>query len=45
VGSLCYVGGFKDSELKAAGKIIPGITTYVNTSYTNPPIEDSGLIG
>lgn len=43
--SLSYVGGFKDTELKEAEKKIPGITTYVNTSYTNPPIEDSGLIG
>ena len=45
VVSLSYVGGFKDSELKEAEKTIPGITTYVNTSYTNPPIEESGLIG
>jgi hypothetical protein len=43
--SLSYVGGFKDTELKEAENIIPGITTYVNTSYTNPPIEESGLIG
>jgi hypothetical protein len=45
VVSLSYVGGFKDSELKEAEKIIPGITTYVNTSYINPSIEESGLIG
>jgi hypothetical protein len=43
--SLSYAGKFKDSELKEAEKKIPGITTYVNTSYTNPSIEESGLIG
>ena len=42
---LNYIGGFNDNELKEAEKIIPGITTYVNTSYTNPPIEESGLEG
>lgn len=43
--SLNYIGGFNDNELKEAEKIIPGITMYINNTYTNPPIEESGLEG
>ena len=42
---LSYDGGFSDRELNEAEKKIPGIKTFVNTSYTNPSVEESGLIG
>jgi hypothetical protein len=38
-------GGFYDSDLQKAEQTIPGITTFVNTSYVNPPIEEDGSIG
>lgn len=38
-------GGFNDTDLQYAEKIIPGITTFINTSYINPPIEEDGSIG
>jgi hypothetical protein len=42
---LSYDGGFNDNELNEAEIKIPGIKTFVNTSYTNPSVEESGLIG
>lgn len=45
VVSLSYKGGFDTIELSNAEKNIPGITTFVESSYTNPQIEDSGLVG
>jgi len=42
---LSYDGGFNDNELNEAETKIPGIKTFVNTSYTNPSVEESGLIG
>jgi len=43
--ALIYKGGFSKNELKEAEKKIPGITTFVNSSYTPPPIEENGSIG
>lgn len=43
--TLSYVGGFDDTELKTAEIKTPGITEFVNTSYTNPQVEDDGTIG
>lgn len=43
--SLSFEGGFNDVELNEAEKKIPGLKTFVQTSYTNPPLEESGLIG
>jgi hypothetical protein len=43
--SLSYDGGFSDKELNEAEIKIPGIKTFVNTSYTNPSVEESGLVG
>jgi hypothetical protein len=43
--SLSYDGGFNDRELNEAEIKIPGIKIFVNTSYTNPSIEESGLVG
>jgi hypothetical protein len=43
--ALKYEGGFSDAELREAEKKIPGITTFVNTSYIRPQVEESGLIG
>jgi hypothetical protein len=37
---LSYTSGFNDMELKEAEKIIPGITTFINTSYVPPFVED-----
>ena len=37
---LSYTSGFNDMELKEAEKIIPGITTFINTSYIPPFVED-----
>jgi hypothetical protein len=42
---LSYDGGFNDKELNDAESKIRGIKTFVNTSYTNPLVEESGLIG
>jgi hypothetical protein len=42
---LSYDGGFNNNELNEAEKKIPGIKSFVNTSYTNPSIEESGLVG
>ncbi len=42
---LNYKGGFNDIELNEAEKKIPGIKTFVNTSYVRPQNEDSGLVG
>jgi hypothetical protein len=38
-------GGFYDIDLQKAEQKIPGITTFVNTSYVNPPLEEDGSIG
>ena len=38
---LSYISGFNDMELKEAEKIIPGITTFINTSYIPPSLEDA----
>ena len=43
--SLTFKGGFSENELKEAEKKIPGITTFVNSSYTPPPIEEDGSVG
>ena len=43
--SLVYDGGFNDFELNEAEKKIPGIKTFVNTSYLPPSTEESGLVG
>jgi hypothetical protein len=43
--SLSYSGGFNPSELDEAEKKISGIKDFVLTSYTKPPIEESGLDG
>jgi hypothetical protein len=43
--ALTYKGGFSENELKKAEKRIPGITTFVNSSYTSPPVEENGSIG
>ena len=43
--SLSYDGGFNDNELNEAEIKIPGIKAFINTSYTNPSVEESGLIG
>jgi hypothetical protein len=42
---LTYDGGFNNVELKEAEKKIPGITTFVSTSYLPPPVEEDGSIG
>jgi hypothetical protein len=42
---LTFVSGFKENELKEAEKKIPGITDFVNTSYTPPPVEEDGTVG
>jgi hypothetical protein len=42
---LSYDGGFNDNELNEAENKIPGIKLFINTSYTNPSIEESGLVG
>jgi hypothetical protein len=42
---LSYDGGFSDKELNEAEIKIPGIKTFVSTSYTNPPVEEGGSIG
>ena len=43
--SLFYEGGFNERELNKAETKISGIKAFVNTSYTPPPTEESGLIG
>jgi len=43
--SLTYNGGFNEIELNEAEKKIPGIKTFVNTSYIPPSTEESGLVG
>lgn len=45
VVSLSYIGGFVDAELDQAEKQIPGIRAFVDSSYTNPTVEDDGTIG
>lgn len=42
---LSYKGGFSEKELNEAEKKMPGIITFVNTSYLPPSIEESGLVG
>jgi hypothetical protein len=42
---LNFVSGFKENELKEAEKKIPGITDFINTSYTPPPVEEDGTVG
>jgi hypothetical protein len=42
---LNYKGGFNDIQLDEAEKKIPGIKTFVNTSYVRPSTEESGLVG
>ena len=42
---LSYNGGFNNKELDEAETKIPGIKTFVRTSYTNPPVEEDGSIG
>jgi hypothetical protein len=42
---LNFTSGFNEQELKEAEIKIPGITTFVNTSYTNPPVEEDGTVG
>jgi hypothetical protein len=42
---LSFTSGFNEQELKEAETKIPGITTFVNTSYTNPSVEEDGTIG
>jgi len=42
---LNFTTGFNDQELNEAEKKIPGIKEFVNTSYTPPPVEESGEIG
>lgn len=43
--SLSFIGGFDDNELNEAETKIPGIKTFVNTSYLPPPLEEDGSIG
>jgi hypothetical protein len=43
--ALTYKGGFSENELKDAEKKIPGITIFVNSSYTSPSVEEDGTIG
>ena len=43
--SLSYNGGFNDNEINEAEKKIPGIRTFINNSYTPPPVEDNGEVG
>jgi len=42
---LSYTSGFNSKELDETEKQIPGIKVFVNTSYTNPQVEDDGIIG
>jgi hypothetical protein len=42
---LSYEGGFNEKELNEAEKKMPGIKTFVNTSYIPPSTEESGLVG
>jgi hypothetical protein len=42
---LNYKGGFNNIELDEAEKKIPGIKTFINTSYVPPQAEESGLVG
>lgn len=42
---LSFTTGFNEQELNIAEKKIPGIKTFVNTSYTNPQVEDDGTVG
>jgi hypothetical protein len=43
--SLSYIGGFVETELDQAEKQIPGIRVFIDSSYTNPTVEDDGTIG
>lgn len=43
--ALNYKGGFSNIELDEAESKIPGIKTFINTSYVPPQAEESGLIG
>jgi hypothetical protein len=43
--ALSYTNGFNNKELAIAEIKIPGITTFAQTSYTPPPVEESGLLG
>lgn len=43
--TLYYNGGFSDTEVNEAEKKMPGIKTFVNTSYIPPQVEESGLEG
>jgi hypothetical protein len=42
---LSFKGGFNKDELAVAEKTIPGITTFTETSYMPPKVEESGLVG
>ena len=42
---LSYISGFNSKELDETEKQIPGIKSFVNTSYTNPQVEDDGTVG
>jgi len=42
---LSFTSGFNEQELTIAEQKIPGIKTFVNTSYTPPPVEEDGTIG
>jgi hypothetical protein len=43
--ALSYDGGFNNIELDEAEKQIPGIKTFIDTSYRPPFVEESGLLG
>jgi hypothetical protein len=42
---LSFKGGFNKDELIVAERTIPGITTFTETSYIPPKVEESGLFG
>lgn len=42
---LTHNPGFSEQELNNAENNIPGIKTFVNTSYIPPQVEDDGTIG
>lgn len=43
--ALSYEAEFNEFELNEAEKKIPGIKTFVNTSYLRPPFEEDGSVG
>jgi hypothetical protein len=43
--ALTFDGGFNNIELEEAEIKMPGIKTFVNTSYIPPQVEESGLVG